>query len=68
MRSKRLTALLTSQPFDLRDFENFLAIIFRPLTSKNRVTLFLVEYSEKSKQMKHAVKRTEGRLQDSETD
>jgi len=59
MMSNRVTALSTSQTLDLGCFGNCLPIIFRPLASKNIVTLFLVENSEKSKQMKHAVKRTE---------
>jgi len=59
MMSNRVTALSTSQTLDLGCFGNCLPIIFRPLASKNIVTLFLVENSEKSKQMKHAVKRTD---------
>jgi hypothetical protein len=59
MRSSRVTALSTSQPLDLRFFGNYLPKIFRPLASKNTVTLFLVGNSVNSKQMKDEVKRME---------
>jgi hypothetical protein len=43
-------------PLDTRGFENCPAIILQPLASNDIVTVYMVENSEKSKQMKHAVK------------
>jgi len=67
MMSKSVTALSTSQTLDLGCFGNCLPIIFRPLASKNIVTSFLVENSEKV-QADETCGEKNGGLKDSETD